>query len=299
MSSKGDREANGEKKGEAVITCMQVSQEYCDAEGKEVHTTTSALAMTFSWGRKKRRGQLVEGAQSPHWHFSLPHNLTSLASHCWETGSLKKRFYQAQQGGKKSNTKPRQTSMSLGLLLSPLFLLFPFPSCFYHILFCLTFFPYPFLPLLILFPMFSSRHCALFTGPQKHPVPSNSTFKLVAAVFQWPVRGTLASLLCHQTALCHITSSIQPLAPPAPLSLGDPSPWSRERRRSCPHCRVASHLGVMLFRKHYQELPLTASDTEWYLVPSSSRIKPLQMTDVQATDAQALLHLTPGSHQEA
>lgn len=66
MPSKGDHEANGEKKGGGVMIYMKVSQANCNAGGKEVHRTTPALAMNFSWGRKKRRGRLVKSAQSSH-----------------------------------------------------------------------------------------------------------------------------------------------------------------------------------------------------------------------------------------
>lgn len=163
-----------------------------------MHTTPPALAMNFSWSRRKREEGWWRVLRA-HTDISL-FPITSLLWHLAAGREVapKRGFIKPSKRGNKSNPKPKQTSVSLCLLLSPLFL--PFPFCFYHVLFSPpSYFPYlpphPFLPLPVLFPLFSPRH------PQKHLDPLNSTFKRAATVFQWPVRGTWASLLCHQPAL--------------------------------------------------------------------------------------------------
>lgn len=65
MPCKGDHKANGEKNAGGVMAFTRVNQSNYDAEVKEVHTTTPAVATNLSWDRKKRREGLVEGTQSP------------------------------------------------------------------------------------------------------------------------------------------------------------------------------------------------------------------------------------------
>ena len=213
MPSKGDHVANGEKKGGGVMICMRVSQANCDVGVKRCTQPLQLWPLIFlgagrkgeeDWWRVPRAHTDISlfPIISPLWHLTAGREAAS-----------KRRFIKPIKGEKEATQSPNKLLSHFVSFSHPYSFPFPFPPV--SIMFSSL------LPLLLslpvpscLFPMFFPRHPyrdpALFTGPQKHLAPLNSTFKQAAAVFQWPVRGTLASLLCHQTALCHITSSKQP-----------------------------------------------------------------------------------------